>query len=131
MSVNEKYIRAKVDMNDLCNKILIGFLIGLALGVFFIFYVNSDVKMSVRSMLLIALGFGISLSGTPYMWNKLPKVYGLGPVSWLLRICKFSIAGISGVFVTPIMLVVRFIQVRKFTAAVELDKQLNPDRYYR
>ena len=105
-----EYMMVTLERDRIIKTMFIGFGLGVAacMGVFSI----TKPDDTLQCIYILTL-FGIALSGMPYMWMKLPKIYGiLNPVNWVLVIIKFIISTSFGLVYTPISLIVKIVQAK-------------------
>lgn len=125
-SICGKYLLAKLERDEIIKNMVIGFVVGAALGTYMLTMASIE---SIGEKVSIILMFGFVLSGTPYMWSKLPKLYGFGIVSLILLIVKLSIAMMVGFIFTPCALIIKFIQTKIYLKQVSQDKMIHPEKY--
>lgn len=129
-NISEKYAKAVAHKSDITDSLLTGLIVGAVVGVICVFYFHFNSTEFFISPLFMVIGFALAFAGTPYMWVKLPKVYGLGPVSMILLLVKIIIASLGGFFITPVVLLIKSIQVYRYSAAIKQDRLLHPEKYY-
>ena len=126
-TISGKYMIATLERDRIIKTMIIGFGMGIAAGVGLFSISKPDDILQCVYMLAL---FGFVLSGMPYMWLKLPKVYGiLNPVSWVLIIIKLAISALIGLFYTPISLIVKIVQAKIYHKQVKEDQKLHPENY--
>lgn len=122
-----KYLMMAIERDKIIKTMIVGFGMGVAacMGVFSVS--KPDNMLYCVYMLVL---FGIALSGMPYMWLKLPKVYGIfNPVSWVLVFIKFIISTSIGFVYTPISLIVKTIQIHIYHRQVRADYNHQTENY--
>lgn len=128
-TASDRYVKAKMERGAIVDTIMLGFAIGIFAGVGYLFLMREILSLSLPASVVLVLCFGIALSGMPYMWTRLPKVYGLGPMSLILMAIKLVVAGFCGFIITPLALIFRCVQVGVYRKEVVMDKQNHPEDY--
>ena len=107
-TINGKYMIALTERNTIIKTMIVGFVLGIVVCISFFFITKPEKLLDCVTMALL---FGVALSGMPYVWTKLPKLYNIfSPVCWFLFIVKLAVAGYVGMVYTPIMLIVKSVQ---------------------
>ena len=128
-TVCDRYVKAKMDRNTILETMVIGFMVGIGMGVLLNFTVNKNLNLDMSLSVWTIIMFGITLTGMPYIWTKLPKIYGFGPTSIVLVMVKAAVSGMLGIVITPIMLIVRIVQTVVYRKQVKTDKMMHPYNY--
>lgn len=105
-----KYRIAKMERNEIISSMICGFIIGAACAIAIELFAYGRHGVDISSAVAVVLTFGCAFMGLPYMWGKLPSLGGFGLLGIILLIVKFGVAGITGIVVTPLMLIIKIIQ---------------------
>lgn len=105
-----KYRIAKMERNEIISSMICGFIIGAACAIVMELLIYGRHSVDISSAVAVVLTFGCAFMGFPYMWGKLPSLGGFGLVGIILLIVKFGVAGITGIVITPLMLIIKIIQ---------------------
>lgn len=124
-----RYERIKMDRNHILVTMLIGFIIGICFGLITIFMMNGAASDKIALNASIVFMYGVAFTGVPYVWTKLPAIGGFGLAAIVLFFIKLIIAGMLGMFITPIMLIVKTIQSMIYKNQDKIDEKLHSYNY--
>lgn len=107
----DSYLVTREELKSVFISMIIGFVIGVGVAVLMF---SGDEKTDLTTRIEIMVIIGLLVSGTPYVWRHFPYI----ALGWLALLLKVVVSVFVGWFVTPLVLFLKFIQMKLYEGSL-------------